>query len=426
MKKASFVIILMSLSFVSYSQNYFQTTSSSSNSSKNITHFGAMTIGKQHVDFVPNPWSSYEDGLFRVDNQDKNVKFVVKNNYGTFNIAIASSNGAYFPSAQAGDVILNKQKGKNIFFSLNNTNNDGNQAFVFADNLNLSTLRIQNNGRVGIGNSNPQETLHINGNVRGNIGTGALRIRSSSGYIDVGAQNKAWAHFKTDRGKFWFNKDIVSGTDRFSSYSGDLIFQTAGSEKVRIKRSNGYLGVGTTSPSSLLDVYNSNGTRTKINSNDQSAISFWPNNGNSIFHISHGLNNDIHISHGVNPGDAKIMTIKNSGFVGIGTTVPDEKLTVKGKIHTQEIIVDLQGAIAPDYVFEKDYDLKSLEEIESYIIENKHLPEIPSAKKMKEEGIYLKKMNLLLLKKIEELTLYTLDQEKRLKVLESKLRNSDN
>ncbi len=112
--------------------------------------------------------------------------------------------------------------------------------------------------------------------------------------------------------------------------------------------------------------------------------------------------------------------INNSGNVGIGTTTPDEKLTVKGKIHTQEIRVDLNGAVAPDYVFEKDYNLKSLQEIENYIIKNKHLPEIPSAKTMEEEGVYLKEMNLLLLKKVEELTLYLIEQEKRISELEKK------
>ncbi|MCF6297575.1 MAG: tail fiber protein [Flavobacteriaceae bacterium] len=102
------------------------------------------------------------------------------------------------------------------------------------------------------------------------------------------------------------------------------------------------------------------------------------------------------------------------GNLGIGTTSPDEKLTVKGKIHAQEIKVSLNGAIVPDYVFEKNYDLKSLDEIDQYIKQYKHLPEIPSAKEMEKEGLHLKIMNLSLLKKIEELTLYAIQQEKSL------------
>ena len=100
--------------------------------------------------------------------------------------------------------------------------------------------------------------------------------------------------------------------------------------------------------------------------------------------------------------------------VGIGTTTPDEKLTVKGNIHTEEVRVDL-SVPAPDYVFEPDYDLITLDEISEYIKEYKHLPEVPSASDFETSGIELSKMNMLLLKKVEELTLYTIDQEGQLK-----------
>lgn len=98
-----------------------------------------------------------------------------------------------------------------------------------------------------------------------------------------------------------------------------------------------------------------------------------------------------------------------SGNVGIGTTAPDAKLSVKGQIHAQEVKVDLNGAIAPDYVFDKDYKLPSLEEIQSYITTHKHLPEVPSAKEIEANGLNLGEMNLLLLKKVEELTLYVIE-----------------
>ncbi|SHH88018.1 tail fiber protein [Flavobacterium defluvii] len=109
------------------------------------------------------------------------------------------------------------------------------------------------------------------------------------------------------------------------------------------------------------------------------------------------------------------------GNVGIGTTAPDEKLTVKGKIHTQEVKVDLLGALVPDYVFENDYQLKTLEEVEKYIKENKHLPEIPSAQEIEKNGLMLAEMNMALLKKMEEMTLYMIEQNKKIEVLEKKI-----
>jgi hypothetical protein len=115
------------------------------------------------------------------------------------------------------------------------------------------------------------------------------------------------------------------------------------------------------------------------------------------------------------------MRIDINGNVGIGTTAPDEKLTVKGKIHTQEVRVDLAGPLVPDYVFANDYKLKSLEEVESFIKENSHLPEIPSAKEIEKNGLMLAEMNMNLLKKIEELTLYAINQEKKTEKLNENL-----
>ena len=107
-----------------------------------------------------------------------------------------------------------------------------------------------------------------------------------------------------------------------------------------------------------------------------------------------------------------------AGNVGIGLSNPDEKLTVKGTIHAQEVKVDLNGVLAPDYVFLDDYELRPLEAVQNYIKEHGHLPNIPSAKEMEAQGVELKKMNMKLLEKIEELTLYILDQEARIRELE--------
>ncbi len=99
-----------------------------------------------------------------------------------------------------------------------------------------------------------------------------------------------------------------------------------------------------------------------------------------------------------------------NGSVGIGTDLLSEKLTVNGKIRANEIRVDGQGA--PDYVFEKGYKIASLEELESYIKKNKHLPEVPSAKEFERDGMAVGEMNKLLLKKVEELTLHLIEKDK--------------
>lgn len=99
------------------------------------------------------------------------------------------------------------------------------------------------------------------------------------------------------------------------------------------------------------------------------------------------------------------------GNVGIGTTSPKNKLDVAGTIRATEVKVETGWA---DFVFDKDYKLPSLEEVESHINEHKRLPDIPSESQVKEEGIGLGKMQVKLLQKIEELTLYVIEQNKKI------------
>ncbi|TXN36140.1 fibronectin type III domain-containing protein [Flagellimonas hymeniacidonis] len=110
-----------------------------------------------------------------------------------------------------------------------------------------------------------------------------------------------------------------------------------------------------------------------------------------------------------------------TGDVAVGTsTVPTGyKMAIDGKLITEEVKVQLSGNW-PDYVFAKDYELPTLEEIQKYIKEKGHLPDIPSAKEVEENGIQLGEMNRLLLEKIEELTLYILQQQREIEQLKQK------
>jgi len=90
---------------------------------------------------------------------------------------------------------------------------------------------------------------------------------------------------------------------------------------------------------------------------------------------------------------------------------------VKGKIHAEEVIVDLSVPVA-DYVFAKGYDLMPLRKVEEYVKTNSHLPDVPSASEIKEQGLSMGEMQNKLLKKIEEQTLYIIALNKQIEQLE--------
>ena len=123
---------------------------------------------------------------------------------------------------------------------------------------------------------------------------------------------------------------------------------------------------------------------------------------------------------------------KVSGKVGIGgiTTFPTNliyanyRLFVKGGILTDEVRVKLSTSSTwADYVFAEGYKLKSLKELEDFITKNNHLPNVPSGNQVKEEGINVADMARIQQEKIEELTLYIIQQNKRIEALETKINN---
>ncbi|WP_234859493.1 tail fiber protein [Aquimarina aquimarini] len=172
---------------------------------------------------------------------------------------------------------------------------------------------------------------------------------------------------------------------------------------------NGNVGIGTTDLKQNLSV-----------KDERPRIALVDNNGDAGVIEFYNVTNQIRFQKWLNSGgsfDKTIMALSgDNGFVGIGTTKPDMKLTVKGNIHAEEVKIDL-NIPAPDYVFKEDYNLISIKEVENFIKKNSHLPEIPSAKEFEQNGVMQAEMDMNLLKKIEELTLYTIQQQKEIESL---------
>ena len=113
--------------------------------------------------------------------------------------------------------------------------------------------------------------------------------------------------------------------------------------------------------------------------------------------------------------DWKAKSLYVNENIGIGTVSPGSwKLAVNGKVRAKEVKVETGWS---DFVFNKEYELPSLQEVENHIKQKGHLKDIPSAKEVEENGIFLGEMDAKLLQKIEELTLYTIQQEKKIENL---------
>lgn len=121
------------------------------------------------------------------------------------------------------------------------------------------------------------------------------------------------------------------------------------------------------------------------------------------------------------PGFFNSMIFNENGNLGIGTANPNGwKLAVNGKIKAKEIKVD---AGSRNFVFSNNYNLPKLKEVENHINEKGHLKDIPSAKEVEKNGISLGEMDSQLLQKVEELTLYTIQQQKEIEELKSLVKN---
>lgn len=291
-----------------------------------------------------------------------------------------------------------------------------------------------NNNNVGIGIENPQYKFMVQGEIHLNMDYPYVQFNSNywnaGSYIQTGVTTESQPN-----GDFmvFYNPSLKGFNFCQGSYNALTIHP------------NKCIGIGTSNPQTLLNVnvgagggHGAPGIRIGglnnypslelgIDGDYDGMIRSYGNNinyyaGHWIIKGTPAAENHSHNWYTSKAGSTDWsvikMTLNQDGNLGIGTTNPQFKLDVLGTIRAREIKVDLNGA---DFVFEKDYKLMPLNELEKFVKEQKHLPDIAPAKEMEANGTNLGNLNSKLLQKMEEMTLYMIDQNKKIQALEEKI-----
>ena len=196
----------------------------------------------------------------------------------------------------------------------------------------------------------------------------------------------------------------------------DMSFSTNnGSQQMVLQKGTGNVGIAFSNPSATLDVGRGSGAG--------GTAAF--RGTTHVTHINFSTSEDTYIRGGktgslVNINDShngNVLIANGGGNVGIGTTNPTYKLSVNGNIRSKEVIVETGWA---DYVFDKKYKRLPLAEVEKFIAENNHLPNVPSAEDIQTNGLKVGEMQTKMMEKIEELTLYVIELKKEIELLKAK------
>ena len=219
-----------------------------------------------------------------------------------------------------GHIFMSPYSGSNVsYFQARRPDDSGTTSLRFRTSNSGSineSMHIEGNGNIGIGTISPQEKLHIEGAVRGNQ-SGALRISSGYGYVDVGPRNTTFSHFMTDRAYYYFNKPLfVDGS--INSYSPNLVLATNGTERLTVLGASGNVGVGTASPAYKLDVNGTlNATAIYVNGSPLSVSGTIPSGGIIMWS---GAIGSIPSGWALCDGSSGTPDLRNRFIVGAGST----------------------------------------------------------------------------------------------------------
>jgi hypothetical protein len=280
-----------------------------------------------------------------------------------------------------------------------------------------------NSGNVGIGTNSPSYLLHVRKNTTGPT----IAIHNSGGIggaqfemIDLNS-GADWKFKATNNGGFKIR-------DHGSSLDVIVVEPNSAANCIYVDQ-YGRVGIGSSSP---MDKFHVEGDVSMHTSYPFITLDNTSTSGNAGFIFEsdgayrgwlyyNDASDHLLINAESGTGWRTDLVIKSSGDICMGTSSPavGYRLSINGKVACEEVLVELD-ANWPDYVFTQDYNLMSLSDLEKNIRENNHLPGLPSAIEVEENGFHLADMQRRVLEKVEELTLYTIEQGKQIEDLKMK------
>lgn len=438
--------------------------------------FGGLKFSSASgYDFVLGKFSDVGTGKFQLRDQNNTAYFTVLPG-GNFGIGTAIPYGKLDVTGLG--VFRATDNSNGLAFMLANT--QGNSAFTMRAFTNKGQIKAenglplellsddgktlfygQNGGNVGIGTTSPKHKFHIEGdhnNSRILLHSAGGGSEAQSADLLLWASEPGVSYSGVGIGNNVLNASSAPYVRRISTQRGGSYLRLLEGQIAMnvVKKSGddlnalsindaGNMGVGIAAPTARLHVNDGKVLVQPKNDNDTDIFRINEYRGGSLMSMSetgdagvldigyYGLAGDkVQINGGVSNQGASIggfddgvkkfnLNSKgdsyfNGGGLAVGTTsLGGYQLAVNGKIRAKEIKVETGWA---DFVFYEDYQLPSLEAVEQHIKEKGHLEHIPSEKEVAENGIYLGEMDSKLLRKIEELTLYTIQQEKKIKSLQ--------